>query len=144
MHDSLNSGSAAERFARMVSGLGGPADLLEHPSRHLVSAPVRVDVLAPRSGWIAGMQTRDIGVLVIELGGGRRKASDAIDHRVGLTQVVPVGAKVEAGQPIARVHAANDASAQQAQAAFLRALTWTDAEVPLTQPLLQYVDGASS
>ena len=144
MHDSLNSGRAAERFARMVSGLGGPADWLEHLSRHLVSAPVQVDVLAPRSGWIAGMQTRDIGVLVIELGGGRRKASDAIDHRVGLTQVVPVGAKVAAGQPIARVHAANDASAQQAQAAFLRALTWADAEVPLTQPLLQYVDGASS
>lgn len=144
MHDSLNSGSAAERFARMVSGLGGPADLLEHPSRHLVSAPVQVDVLAPRSGWIAGMQTRDIGVLVIELGGGRRKASDAIDHRVGLTQVVPVGAKVEAGQPIARVHAANEAASEQAQAAFLRALTWADAEVRLTPPLLQYVDGASS
>lgn len=144
MHDSLNSGSAAERFARMVSGLGGPADLLEHPSRHLVSAPVQVDVLAPRSGWIAGMQTRDIGVLVIELGGGRRKASDAIDHRVGLTQVVPVGAKVEAGQPIARVHAANEAASKQAQAAFLRALTWADAEVPLARPLLQYVDGASS
>jgi thymidine phosphorylase len=141
MHASLESGQAAERFARMVAGLGGPTDLLDNPSLHLVAAPCQRDVLAPRAGWIAGMHTRDIGVLVIELGGGRRMASDHVDHRVGLTQVVGVGQRVEQGQLLARVHAADEAAAQRAEAALIKALLWADEAVPATPALLAYVDG---
>jgi thymidine phosphorylase len=44
---------------------------------------------------------------VVELGGGRRRPSDRIDHRVGLSDILPLGTKVEEGQPIAMVHAAS-------------------------------------
>jgi thymidine phosphorylase len=71
-------------------------------------------VPALRTGLLSEMQTRNIGMTVVELGGGRRKASDAIDTRVGLTQVQPLGAHLQLGEPIAFVHAADTASAQRA------------------------------
>ena len=118
----LDSGAAAEHFARMVAALGGPADLLQRPHAYLAAAPVVVPVPAPRAGVLSAMHTRDIGLAVVELGGGRRKASDAIDARVGLTQVQPLGTRLQKGDPIACVHAADEASAQRAvvqlQAAF--------------------------
>ena len=110
----LDSGAAAEHFARMVAALGGPVDLMERPSAYLVSAPVVMPVPALRTGLLSEMQTRNIGMTVVELGGGRRKASDAIDTRVGLTQVQPLGAHLQLGEPIAFVHAADTASAQRA------------------------------
>src|SRR6185436_210937 len=68
----LDSGAAAERFAKMVAALGGPADLLEKPEAHLASAPVVRPIPAPRAGRLVGMNTRDLGLVIVELGGGRR------------------------------------------------------------------------
>ncbi len=135
----LDSGAAAERFARMVVALSGPADLLESPRNHLAAAPVVLDVPSPRDGFIAGTHTRDIGVLVIELGGGRRKASDVVDHRVGFDAVVPLGAAVQSGQPLARVHAVDAASAQRAVAGWLRAVAFSDAPVAAPPVLVHAV-----
>lgn len=110
----LSSGKALEHFARMVSALGGPADFCERPSHYLVAAPVQMDICASSSGWINTMATRDIGLLVIELGGGRRQASDSIDARVGFTQCVQIGQRIEAGDRLAVVHAGDTAQAQAA------------------------------
>ncbi|RFC00260.1 thymidine phosphorylase [Rhizobium leguminosarum bv. trifolii] len=113
----LSSGRAAEVFARMVSLLGGPADLMENPDRYLARAPVEKPVLAARSGWLAACNARGIGVSVIDLGGGRRHPADRIDHRVGFSELLPLGTRVSAGEPIALVHAADDTAAQSAAAA---------------------------
>ncbi|RUM05278.1 thymidine phosphorylase [Rhizobium chutanense] len=113
----LSSGRAAEVFARMVSMLGGPADLVENPDRYLVRAPVEKPVPAARSGWLAACDARGIGVSVIDLGGGRRHPKDRIDHRVGFSELLPLGTRVNAGDPIALVHAADEAAAEKAAAA---------------------------
>ncbi|MGO7037961.1 thymidine phosphorylase [Rhizobium acaciae] len=110
----LSSGKAAEVFARMVSMLGGPADLIENPDRYLARAPVAKPVPAARSGWLAACDARGIGVSVIDLGGGRRHPADRIDHRVGFSELLPLGTRVNAGEPIALVHAADDAAAERA------------------------------
>jgi thymidine phosphorylase len=110
----LDDGSALERFARMVAALGGPSDFVERPEQYLVAAPASCPVLAPRDGWISQVATRDIGLLIIELGGGRRQAADRIDHRVGFSEVLGIGAQVRAGDALAVVHAADDAAAQTA------------------------------
>ncbi len=115
----LDDGSALDRFARMVAALDGPADFVERPGEYLVAAPVTCPVPAPRDGWISKIATRDIGLLVIELGGGRRQAADQIDHRVGFSEVLGVGVQVRAGDALATVHAADDAAAQAAIAAFV-------------------------
>src|ERR1700712_805112 len=90
--DALSTGKAAEVFGRMAYALGGPADLLERPDKYLRSAPITRPVLAHEDGWLAGCETRAIGMSVIDLGGGRRSPQDGIDHRVGFTGFLPLGA----------------------------------------------------
>lgn len=122
----LDNGAAAERLARMVAALGGPADLLERLDAYLPAAPVREPVPAPRSGILSAMQTRNVGLAVVELGGGRHRAEDTIDPRVGLSQVRPLGTRLAAGEPIAWVHAADAASAARAVAQVQAACTLAD------------------
>jgi thymidine phosphorylase len=128
----LDSGAAAEKFAKMVVALGGPADLMERPGTYLAAAPIVKPVAAPRAGVITTMATRDLGVAIVELGGGRRKAGDAIDMRVGFSDVKPLGTRVAAGEPLALIHAADAAAADRAVAAYLAACTLGDADVAAT------------
>src|SRR6185295_9289816 len=78
----LESGAAAERFARMVAALGGPRDLLERPDQHLPRAPVQLAVTPAVAGVVAQVDVRQIGLAVIALGGGRRQAWDTVDPAV--------------------------------------------------------------
>jgi len=110
----LDSGEAAARFARMVSALGGPADLMEKPDQHLESAPIVVPVPAPQEGFVSAVDCRGLGLTVVALGGGRRRPSDAIDFAVGLTDLVELGDQLRAGQPLALVHARTQQAAEQA------------------------------
>ncbi len=129
------SGAALERFARMIAALGGPADFCERPLQYLPSAPLRRPVPALRAGWVASKATREIGLAVVELGGGRRRAGDRIDHRVGLSDVVSIGRQVAAGEPLAVVHAASEAAAAAAVATLQRCIR-LDAAPPVPLPLL--------
>ncbi len=118
----LASGRAAEIFARMVTALGGPADFLERPDRHLAKAPIVRPCLPEHAGCIIAMDTRAIGVTLIDLGGGRRTTQDKIDHRVGFGECQPVGAPVGPDQPICVIHAADETSWTRAAAAILAAV----------------------
>ncbi|WP_448190671.1 thymidine phosphorylase [Azospirillum sp. sgz301742] len=122
----IRSGAAAERFARMVRTLGGPADLLEAPDKHLASAPVRLAVHAPRSGVVAAIDTRAVGIAVVALGGGRAKVTDLVDPAVGLDAVAGLGEVVDSQRPLAVVHARSTADAERAAAALLEAFTIAD------------------
>ncbi len=130
----LDSGVALERFARMVATLGGPADFVERAHHYLPAAPVQIQVTAPHGGWISGMATRAIGLLVIELGGGRRQAGDSVDARVGFTQFVQVGQRVETGDVLAVVHAADALAATNVSQALLTLIQITD-QVPASAPV---------
>ena len=118
-----DSGSAAERFSRMVVGLGGPADLLEHPERHLPSAPVVLTVVPTQTGVVTGIDVRAVGMAVVGLGGGRARTSDRIDPAVGLSEVAALGETVAADRPLATVHARNDSDAEVAARALRAAYT---------------------
>ena len=113
------SGAAAERFARMVHGLGGPADLLERPHQHLAEAPVRRPVPVPEraagaSFRVSHIDTVALGLAVVRLGGGRQRPEDQINPAVGLSGLVPLGWRADAGGPLAWVHAATEAEAEEA------------------------------
>ena len=110
----LDTGTAAERFARMVAALGGPRDLLERPAAHLPRAPVQHAVRALRAGYIARLDVRALGMTVVAMGGGRSYPEQVIDHAVGLTEVLGRGATVAAGQPLAIVHARTASEAEAA------------------------------
>ncbi|WP_254918227.1 thymidine phosphorylase [Zobellella denitrificans] len=123
LYGALSSGAAAERFERMVAGLGGPTDILTGFERHLPTAPVIRPVLAEAEGYIIDMDTRDIGMAGVGLGGGRRRADDVIDHSVGLTAIAGIGDRVEVGTELAIVHARNEddyaAAAEQVRRAMV-------------------------
>jgi thymidine phosphorylase len=135
VRQALESGAAAERFARMVAALGGPADFMARAASFLPEAPVRRDITSPMAGYVASVATRAIGMSVIELGGGRRSDKDSVDPRVGFTNVASLGDRVERGQPLAVVHAANDAAADRACATVLQAIRIGDAP-PAPSPIL--------
>ncbi len=119
--EALTSGAAAERFARMCAALGGPSDLLDDPDRHLPRAPHVLEVLPEATGRVAAIAVRELGVAVLELGGGRLREDGAIDHAVGLVDVAGLGEEVgPGGRPLAVVHA-HDASAAERAAGRIRA-----------------------
>jgi thymidine phosphorylase len=118
----LDSGAAAERFARMIALLGGPTDLLERPHRHLPKAPVRHAVHLERSGAVAAIDARALGLAVVGLGGGRRRVTDPIDPRVGLADVRRIGEQVGPDAPFAIVHAATESDAAAAAELLRRAV----------------------
>jgi len=129
----LDSGAAAETFARMVAALGGPADLIERPDDHLASAPVQRPVIA--EGVVTGMDCRAVGLVVTGLGGNRARETDAIDPAVGLADVAPVGAQLGPDRPLAVIHARDDGAAEQAERA-LRAAVQIGEEVPPERPVV--------
>ncbi|MBV8190923.1 MAG: thymidine phosphorylase [Alphaproteobacteria bacterium] len=131
----LADGRAAQVFARMVAALGGPTDFLEHSGRYLAHAPVVRPCTAQQPGHVVGMNARDLGIAVVALGGGRAHADDAIDPAVGLTDVVAVGSRLRAGDPLCIVHAATDADADAAIAAIRRAI-WIGEAALRDRPVL--------
>jgi thymidine phosphorylase len=118
----LADGRAAERFARMVAALGGPADVLA-AGFAWPAAPLRWPVPAPADGHIAAWDVRALGLVVVALGGGRSRPGDRIDPRVGLANVQPLAATLGVGEPLAWVHAADESSARAAVAAVQSACT---------------------
>jgi thymidine phosphorylase len=135
----LESGAAAERFGAMVAALGGPADLVERPERYLAAAPVRLAVMPERAGYLVQVDARAIGEAVIALGGGRRRIDDMIDPSVGFTEIVPVGAEAGPDRPLAIVHAATQAAAEQGLADFARACIVAD-ERPGAAAVIHAID----
>jgi thymidine phosphorylase len=138
----LDSGAAAERFARMVTALGGPADLIERADHHLAAAPVQCPVAPARSGVVAAIDARALGLALVELGGGRRRADDVIDLAVGLADVRGVGDAVSKERPLAVVHARTEAAAEIAAAAVRRAMVVGDAADAPGAPVLRRLASA--
>jgi thymidine phosphorylase len=126
VEQALVSGQAAERFGRMVSGLGGPADFVERFDAYLPKAKVTMPVTAETSGYLAEVDTFAVGNAVIVLGGGRRKLDDALDLSVGFTDIVPIGSEADAGTPLATVHATSQEAARQGADLFRRACRLAD------------------
>ncbi|MFO1515574.1 MAG: thymidine phosphorylase [Lysobacterales bacterium] len=134
----LESGAAAERFARMVAALGGPADLLDRPQRHLAVAPVQQDVPAADGGFVQAIDVRALGECVVDLCGGRRTPGAAIDPAVGLGAVRGRGERVARGEALAVVHA-RSAAAAEAVAARVRAAFHLGEEAPAAVPLYRWL-----
>ncbi len=113
----LDSGAAAESFQHMVAASGGPADFIDTHERHLPGAPVVMAAEAGTEAWIDAVDTRSVGLAALALGGGRTRADQSIDHRVGFSEVAGPGDRVGAGRPLALVHARTEADAMEAAAA---------------------------
>ncbi|MFQ1841059.1 thymidine phosphorylase [Aeromonas veronii] len=110
----LDNGKAAEIFGRMVTGLGGPADFMERYDAYLPKTAIVRPVFAANSGFVTAMDTRELGLAVVAMGGGRRAAGDKLDYAVGLTDFIRLGQSVDADKPLALIHAQTEDQFAQA------------------------------
>ena len=134
--EALETGRAAEIFGRMVAELGGPRDFVENYDQHLPEARVVAEVPAPADGFVAAVDAEALGHAVVHLGGGRLRDGDKLDMSVGLTELATIGEEYAEGEPLALVHAADEAGAARAVAA-VQAAYRLAADAPQEPDLIQ-------
>jgi len=101
----LDSGEGWEKFREMVAAQGGD---LEAPRPIAPSG----EIASPRAGYVAAIDAEAFGRVTVELGGGRKKLGDTLDHSIGLEMLVRLGEQVDVGEPLVRIFAQPDAVAQ--------------------------------
>lgn len=109
----FDDGSCLDRLQRMITAMGGASDFCEKYQTYLPQAAVQKPVYAHDSGWVQNIQTRQLGLEIINLGGGRTDPKQKIDHAVGLSHIVSVGAKIDAKTPLCIVHATSPEQADK-------------------------------
>ena len=135
---SLESGAALAKFSQMVAMLGGPADFVERYTEYLPVAPLIRPVYAEVSGIVESMDTIAVGMAVVGLGGGRLAPSDAIDHSVGLEEIIGLGAEVDPDTPLAVIHAKDEKSFEEAARRVRKAIAIGD-KVPEVREVYEMV-----
>jgi pyrimidine-nucleoside phosphorylase len=133
--EAIASGAALRSYEAWVRAQGGDPSLDALPQ----AAVVR-DVPAPESGYVAGIATTALGIASLHLGAGRTAKDDAIDHSVGVLALAKRGDAVQAGDPLATVHARTDTDAEQAVADILACYRLA-AEPPPVRPIVLDVVG---
>jgi len=126
---SLEEGRAWAKFKEWIAAQDGDIAYVEDPDR-LPRAKLVETVVAPRSGYVAGINAMDVGLTTAQLGGGRTKKGEPIDHAVGVVLHVKVGDKVAQGDPLCTIHANSPERLAEARQKLLAAYTFSDEPVP--------------
>jgi pyrimidine-nucleoside phosphorylase len=124
----LASGRSWSRFRDLVRAQGGDLASVEEPER-LPRARLIEAVPAPRSGYLSGIDAREVGETSVMLGAGRTRKGDPIDHAVGIVVSHKVGDRVEAGQELFTIHANSPEQLNEVRQRLLAAHTWSDTAV---------------
>ena len=135
--DAIGSGAALKKLADMVTAQGGDAAAVYDVSL-LPEAPVQRHVKAPRDGYIAAMEAKNIGLVSMHLGGGRATKEDVIDLRVGVVLAAKVGDLLHEGDELAVIHAADEKAAEEAEKELLACYTFSD-DKPQRPPFIRGV-----
>lgn len=101
--EALKSGAALEEFRKMIKRQGGNEKVIDDYSL-LPAAEMHTVISAPKAGYITKMKAEEVGLHVVNLGGGRHKSTDKIDFGVGLTFHKKVGDKIKKDEPILTIH----------------------------------------
>ncbi len=126
--EALKNGAAWEKFKTLITIQGGDVSYLEDPTK-FPTAAFRQEVVSPQAGYLSRIDALTVGETAVDLGAGRAKKSDPIDHAVGIEVLYNVGDYVEKGQPVFIVHANNEDRLNSAEARLLTALEWNNQPV---------------
>jgi pyrimidine-nucleoside phosphorylase len=121
--ETIRNGAAQRKLWEMLEAQGGRRE------RPPVAHPVRLTLCAPTRGWVEEIDALACGQAVIDLGGGRMRKEDAIDHGAGLTILAGVGEMVEKDQPLVHIHARSEEVARRVLPRLAHAWAVTDEEV---------------
>ncbi len=131
----LDSRLALAKFREWISAQGGSMSYVDDRARLPTARLVR-EVPAPRSGYVAGLNAREVGLTSMLLGGGRAAKGDPIDHAVGIVLQAKIGDYVREGQPLLTIHANDEAKLSGARQRLLAAYEWSDG--PVEPPALTH------
>ncbi len=120
----LSDGRALLAFRRLVKAQGGDASYVDDPGKFPASSLIKT-ISAERSGYLVGINAREVGETAVDLGAGRAKKEDSIDHTVGIVVHHKVGDRIEAGQALFTVHANSQAKMETAVERLLAAHQWS-------------------
>lgn len=129
--ETLSSGAAWQKFRELVAAQGGDVACVDDPEK-LPGASIVEAVPAPRSGYLAGLNAAEVGLAVVDLGGGREEKGQPIDHSVGVLVHHRVGDLVQREAPLFTVHANDREKLEAARERVLEAHSFSDEPV---QPL---------
>jgi pyrimidine-nucleoside phosphorylase len=131
----LLSGQALGRFRDLIEAQGGDASPIDDPGL-LPEAPVTRRVKSPREGYISQVDAMVVGLTALELGAGRKKKGEPVDHSVGVVLHKKIGDSVSQGEELCTIHARTDSAARKARTSLLEAYAWE--EEPVDPPPLIY------
>jgi pyrimidine-nucleoside phosphorylase len=134
----IDSGTARERFARMIERQGGDPRIVDDYSR-LPTAPGRETVAAERAGFVTRMRAEPLGRASNVLGAGRTRVGDPVDHAVGLVVLAKPGDRVERGDALIEIHHRDGVGLEAARALCGAALAIGDAPPPRREKVLAEV-----
>ena len=126
LKQALDSGEALERFAKMVSALGGPVDFCDHPEQYLPRAAIIKPVYSQTPGYVSTINTRNIGLSLIDLKGGRTTPEQKLDYATGFSNFCQIGDYLDATRPLAVIHAQTPEAWQQAANCLCRNITLSE------------------
>lgn len=137
MEQLLDSGQALTKLRAWISAQGGELAYLDDPRRFPTAGCVE-EIAAPRSGYVAAVDAREVGLTSMLLGGGRARKRDVIDHEVGVVLHKKIGDYVGEGQSLLTIHANNCATLEGARQRLLAAYRWSDEPVE-PPPLIRHI-----
>jgi pyrimidine-nucleoside phosphorylase len=129
----ISSGQAFDKFRLLVKAQGGDSTYVEHPEKFPQASHFET-IQAERDGFIAEVHARLIGEAAVELGAGRARKSDPVDHAVGFIIHHKVGEQVVKGEPLISIYANDPEKLSLAKEAVRPAFRWSDtpiAKLPL-------------
>jgi pyrimidine-nucleoside phosphorylase len=129
LEHALASGAALDKFADLIAAQGGDPHVVEDRSR-LPQAKWQEPLAAARGGFVAEVDAMGVALAALRLGAGRAKAEDKIDHAVGVSALVKIGERVEAGAPLCTIHANSEKALAEARAMLTKAIVLGDTASP--------------
>ena len=132
--EALRSGAGRETFLRMLAAQSGKLD------EGLPVAAVQLAVLASAEGYVESIDALEVGLAGLELGVGRAKKEDRVDHAAGIVIEAAVGARVRAGEPLAVIHARSEELVQRVTPRLQNAWRLSEREVKRPPHVLARVD----
>ena len=124
----IKNGRALEKFREIVTAQGGDARVIDEPGR-LPQAKHQVTLAAPCAGVVSEVDAMQVALAALRLGAGRAKAEDPVDPAVGISALVKIGERVQAGEPLCVIHSSAMGTLASARKTLLNAIVIGDQEV---------------
>ena len=135
----LDNGKAAEKFERMIHALGGSKSFLNTYEKELSNNMYVKDINLGKQGWIKEIKTRELGLLLIELGGGRKQVDDKINYHVGYDNVFGVGESIDESTPVIKVSANSKEDFDKVKNSIINCFVVSDQEVKKSQNIYEVI-----